>query len=108
MAIIGTLATWCVWATGCVAFLMFAKDVFDTRRIVRLATRMICVLLLPALVVTAATDVATYHLLWFIPLVFFICRSLAASIVLNDAQRRVRDRLVRMEKGVEAPRSTRP
>ena len=86
-----TIFGWFVWALTCLAFVMAVMDIFDGRRIVRIASRMISVCLIAALVTTAATDISKFHLLWFVPVVFFICRGIALSIVMNDVGRRARE-----------------
>ena len=80
---------WSIWGLACIAFVLFAVDVFDERMIVRIATRMITVILLPALIVTAFTSVSKFHLLWFVPVVFYICRAIAGAIFFNRVTKRI-------------------
>lgn len=78
-----TIIGWSIWGLSCLVFLLFAKDIFDGRTLVRIATRMISVCLFIGLVTTAATDISKLHLLWFIPVTFFVCRGIAGSIISN-------------------------
>ncbi len=79
---------WFIWIISCLALLMFLKDIFDNRTIVRIATRLISICLIFALVITFIADISKLHLLWFVPIIFFVSRIVAARIVMKKVIKR--------------------
>lgn len=92
---------WSIWGLACLVFVMFVKDSFDACRIVRITTRMISVCLLAALITTATTEISKLHLVWFVPVVFFVCRGIAGSIVMNDVRRRAQEHFTEFDEDVQ-------
>lgn len=89
MVIIG----WVVWCLACIVFLRFCIDALDRRPVVRMASRMICALLAAGLVLTVVCELSKLHLLWFVPIAFFMCRAIAGAAVSERVEKQCLDQL---------------
>lgn len=90
------VVSWIIWGLTCLALLMFFFNTFDDRRIVKIASIIICIGIFFALVVTTFLNISKFHLLWFVPVIFIISRSIVGSIVMIGTKKRINTHFSKM------------
>lgn len=102
---------WVVWALACVVLLSFLlAALFQRDSGIRSHHMRHCLLLIAGLVITVITDVSKLHLLWWVPVTFFLNIVLSNMFLalrikrgLRDLENQRRDKFEEKEKnGVQA------
>jgi ribosomal protein S17E len=77
------IVEWVIWAIGCVFLLsFFLAALFQHDPGIRSHHMRHCLLLVPGVLVTAITPISKFHLLWWVPVTFFL-NMLLSTILLS-------------------------